>query len=290
MRVRDQGFTLVELLVALVMGSFILTAVYQTILTTQRNSAALSERIDVQQNVRLAAHYITSTLRELDASDQDLVIIGSDAIRFRSMRWAGVLCADPVTAGADVSMPVRRAPFYGTRDPVAALDSVLVFRDGEVTNRTDDRWLAGGVQQVGNGACADGSPATILRVRINAASGGNDSALVGVTSGAPMRGFQIEDLMLFESNGRWWLGQRTADRGGKWTDTQRLVGPLQSGGLAFAYFDANGAPTAVPTEVAGVGLTVRGESRGRARASDRSMSHVRDSIETGIALRNNRRF
>ena len=49
MRLRSEGFTLVELLVALVMGSFILTAIYQTILTTQRNSAALAERIDVQQ-------------------------------------------------------------------------------------------------------------------------------------------------------------------------------------------------------------------------------------------------
>ena len=57
-------------------------------------------------------------------------------------------------------------------------------------------------------------------------------------------------------------------------------------GLAFSYFDINGAPLAFTTEIASVGVTGRGRSANQ--VSGRGF--LQDSIVTRVALRNNERF
>lgn len=290
MRISHRGFTLVEMIVALVLGAMVLTAVHRLLISSQRSSQVLAQRIDVQQNIRAAVTYLSGTLRELDASDGDILTLSSTAMRLRAMRWSAVLCADPVLVGIALQMPIRTAPLLGMRGPDDGLDSVLVFRDGRVDTRMDDRWLVGGVTDVAPGTCFDGSDAILLNVQINAASGGNDSALVGVTSGAPMRGFQIELLSLYpRSDGRAWLGQSIADRSGSWTGVQPLIGPLENAGVSFTFFDAADVPTTDRLLVASVGVVVRGESTTLAHVAG-SVDYVRDSLSTRVALRNNRRY
>lgn len=288
----NRGFTLVELLVALVIGTVVLGGAYRTLTSSQQTSRALTQRIDVQQNLRAGVQYLAAMLRELNSADGDLVVADDTEIEFRSMYWTGVLCDDPVPNGITaVDLPIRRSVLFGVRDPDAALDSILLFREGDPNIRTDDRWLAGGLTGAQAGTCDDGAPANLLTVVINAASGGADSALTGVLSGAPLRGFQMEELSLYQaSGGRWWLGRRMADCGGAWSGMQTVAGPLTGSGLRLQYFDGDGNPTADRLQVASVGLSVRAESRETARLSTGSIGHVRDSLVTRVALRNNPRF
>ena len=285
-----RGFTLVEMMVAFVLSGMVLISIHQLLLASQRSSQLLVQRIDVQQYVRSAVNYLSGSLRELNATDGDIVSLSPTSMRFRSMQWSGVLCADPVLVGTDLEMPIRTAPLFGMRGPDAALDSVLVFRDGDIDTRMDDRWLSGGITGVDTGICADGSTANMLTVRISTASGGADSALVGVTSGAPMRGFQIEYLSLYTMiGGRVWLGQSFANRSTSWTGVQPLIGPLATAGVTFTFFDAAGVPTADRLQVASVGIVVRSESTTLAHVAG-DVDYVRDSLSTHIALRNNRRY
>lgn len=286
-----RGFTLIELLIALVLLSLVGVALYNGIVGAQRVSKAQVERIDVQQTTRAAAYYLSGALRELNANDGDILVAGPDQMRFRAMRWARVLCSPVTVVGGRIAFVVRNDFVVGQRGPDAALDSIFLFADGDIATRGDDQWLVGGMRTVGSAAvCSDGlTPGTALSAEITAGSGGNAAAVAGVTSGSPIRGYQLEEVSVWTQGGANWVGRRTMDRGGTWTATEPLVGPVQAQGLSFTYFDNGGAATATLTNVAAVGLTIRGRSTGVARASG-TIGFVRDSIITRVALRNNRRY
>ncbi len=287
-----RGFTLVELIVALTLGALVAAGAYRAIVGTQRVTQAGAQKVDIQQNLRAGATYMTSVLRELDATDGDINVATATRLRFRSMRWVGVLCDAPAKKGAtSVVLTIRSGSVFGLRAPSAVEDSSLVFADGDPGTRADDVWLIGAVTGQSGGVCSDGSAASDLTVEITGASGGQAAALATVTAGAPVRGFQAEDLSLFQAaDSRWWMGQRTANRSGSWTAVRPLVGPLSATGLAFTYHDTTSAVTGVLTAIASVSIIMRGESERLVRGLGGSVDYARDSIITRAALRNNARF
>ncbi len=289
--INRRGFTLIELIMALALGAVVAAAMLQVLVGTQRATHAGMQKIDVQQNLRGGVGYLTTIIRELDAAEGDIGVATPTRFQFRSMRWAYPLCADPSAgAGSTVLLTLDAASAYGLRTPDAVLDSVLLFAETDPSKRSDDSWLLGEVTAVGNGALTDGSAATTLTVEITAASGGQAGAIANATSGAPIRGFQWEEISVFQgARGRWWMGQRTANRAGAWTPVQALAGPISVGGLTLQYFDSTGTATAVPTDIASIAVTLRAESPSRVRKLG-SPDYARDSLLTRVALRNNPRF
>lgn len=298
-----RGFTLVELLVAMTVGTLIMGAIYQSLIGIQRLMATHSERIEVQQSLRAGAFYITRALRELDASGGDIEIANSDQIRFRGMRWSSMVCATPAILGGTVQLLIRDAMTMGSRAPDATLDSVLVYYQGDVNDADDDAWMYATMSATSaNAACTGGGGATDIRVTARAQTlyANTASPLVvtagtaltmiasGVYDGAPIRGFQQEELDVFNYwNGRPWIMQRLATNSGGWNAWQGLLGPLQTtNGLELTYYDASGAVTAVLTNIASVGIELRAESNRAAYTSGGTIDNIRDSIVTRVALRN----
>lgn len=288
---RRGGFTLVEMMVAVLLGGIVAAAGYAVLVSTQRTTQLLAERIDLEQNLRVAVTYLSGAIQELDATDGDILALASDAIRFRRTQWTGVVCMTPVANGSGVKISIETDRYFGMRDPDPTLDSLLIFSAGDPTTGSDDRWLTGAVYAIGNGTCSDGSAAKNLNVMISSASGGATAAVAGVAVGAPIRGFQVEDLSLVERDGgRRWLGQRMADRSGGWTTVQPLIGPLSPAGFEVTFRNATGAATTDLDQVVSVDLTVRGESRRPVRSGVGTVEYLRDSRSTRITLRNNARF
>lgn len=287
---KRQGFTVVELLVVLVLGGLVAAATLRTLVASQQTSTAMAQRMEVQQSTRTGVQYLTSILRELNTRDGDIISMDSGAIRLRAMRWTGLLCITPVSVSGNVVMGIRRSPFYGVRAPDPVLDSLLIYRDGDPETSADDRWLVAGLTASAPSTCADGTPSFLLTLTVTAASGGADSALTGVISGAPIRGFQMEDLELYQSTGdRWWLGHKTANRAGAWTTMQPILGPLASGGLRLSPLDSLGNPVGTTTGIASIKVVVAAESRQRARGGTGTIDFLRDSLVTQVAVRNNPR-
>jgi prepilin-type N-terminal cleavage/methylation domain-containing protein len=280
---RNRGFTLVEMVVVLALMGIVMGALYQSIVATQRTTSAQFQRIDVQQTTRAAAMYVSNMLRELDAADDDILLSQATSLRFRAMRWTGVLCTVPVENAGEVQFTVRRQLLFGIRGPDAALDSILLWLDDPL-NGTDDKWLYGELQSSVAGVCDDLSAGTTLRVDIRAPE--DNPTAMDVKLGAPVRGFQIEEISLYQVGAEYWLGRRTANRAGVWEVVRPLVGPLTDNGLAFSYFDVNGALPALTTQIASIGVTVRGRSA--RQVSGRGF--LEDSIVTRVTLRNNARF
>jgi hypothetical protein len=115
--------------------------------------------------------------------------------------------------------------------------------------------------------------------------------LARVTTGAPVRHFEVIRILLYGSDrSEQWLGARTYQkRSGTWSGTQPVVGPLSAEGLELAYFDQTGAPTADPSRVARIGITVQSRS-GRPVQSGSGQAFLLQTLVTHVALRNNSRF
>ena len=289
--INRRGFTLIELIIALALGALVGAAVLQAIVGTQRSSQAGLQRIDLQQNLRAGMGYITSVVRELNAADGDIGAATPTLLRFRGMRWASPLCSPPVVAGgASAFLLINSNAVYGLGTPDAASDSLLVYAEGDPGTRADDTWLVGEVASLGTATCTGGASALRLSARITAATGGIP-ALAGVTSGAPLRGFQWEELSVFQgAEGRWWIGRRTASRSGGWTAVEPLVGPITAAGLALQYYDSTGAVTATLANIASIAVTLRAESMSMVRTRPGDIDFARDSLLSRVALRNNPRF
>ena len=290
-----RGFTIIEVLVALVLLGLVSAALYRVLVNNQRLYMAQTQRIDLSQNIRAASTILPAEFRELDASEGDITAMSATSISMRAMRWLGFACNLPALGGAlnAVSVVVRGgAPgqplFFGARGIDNSKDSLLIYYDGNVNSRTDDFWATASITAAPNGQnCNDGTNGQRLLVNINLLGLGPNVA-GAIPLGAPIRGFERVVYQLYQAPGdtSWYVGFQPAGQ-----SMQPLIGPVLANGLTFQYYDANGAVTAIKNQVARIDITVRARTVSAVRAGGQAAAAtVVDSVVTSVALRNNRRF
>ena len=293
-----RGFTMVELLVAMVLLGLVSAALYRVLVNNQRLYMAQTQRIDLSQNIRAAANILPAELREIDAADGDIIAMAPDRLEIRAMRWLGFTCVAPVMGGGlnGITMVIRGGDvgqplFYGARGMNVVSDTMLIYYDGDQTTRNDDYWARGtftGVAPVVQNC--PGLPVqtgrlvtfnlNLLGLGVNAAG--------AIPVGAPVRGYEHVIYQLYKPAGdtSYYIGFQPA--GGT---MQPLVGPVLTNGLTFQYYAADGSVTAVKNQVARVDITVRARTVSAIRGGGQApAATVVDSISTSVALRNNRRF
>jgi hypothetical protein len=289
---------MVELMIALIMASVLCFAVLKIFMTTQRFSDALAQKVDVQQNLRAAMAILPSDLRQLDAADGDIKAMSATSITIRAMRQVGVVCTVPIPALPAGPFPgvktivVRRPLYSGSlfQAPNGVnYDSVFVWNEGNSAIRTDDGWWPGRVTLVSSAVnCLDGSPGQQLTVSVNAPV---PNLAGGVPLGAPVRGFETVTYSLIQAADTRWYLNITTNNGAGTTGPTPIVGPLAGAtGVAFTYFNAAGAVTAVPAQVAQIGLVIRGQSLRQVHLPGPMVGFKAESLSTTITLRNNPRF
>jgi prepilin-type N-terminal cleavage/methylation domain-containing protein len=282
-----RGFTLVELLIGLVLMGIVSAGIYRVLVTNQQIYQAQTQRIEMQQNIRAAAAILPAELREISASEGDIIAMSATGIQIRAMRQLGLLCAPPLLGGANAVLFVRQTPLYGLRD-FAGRDSIFVYYEGDDATRLDDGWVRGRITSIAPGVCPDASPAWLLTTTLFFDGALNQQPVTGnILSGSPVRGFEHVTYQLYTSpaDGRRYIGMQVYSAG-----IQPLVGPLTSNGLTLAYFDSTGAATATANRVALIRMTLRAETRQAFRQLDRSLARSVDSVTTWVALRNNLRY
>lgn len=284
-RRKRAGFTLIELMVGIVLSTAVLGAVYSLLTNNQRFYRAQSQIVDVQQNIRAVGQILPSELRELAASDGDIIEMSDTALTIKAMRGFGLTCsAASPSAGTIV---LRNSLLSGYRGIDPTRDSVLVFRDGDSTRSSDDRWLHSPILSVTTAGvtCTDGAAGT--RLLLTGLVGGT-GLLDSVSLGSPVRTFEVVNYRLYQDSDRsWWLGVRTFSTSG-WSSTSPVAGPLRpDDGLTFTYMDEDGDTTADPTAVAQIELVVRGRSTQPINVKGRRPGQYEDSMTVRVALRNN---
>ncbi len=289
---KTRGFTLIEILVALILFGIVSVAIYQTLITHQRTFLAQTQRIDLQQNIRAAATILPGEFRTLDAADSDIAAMSATAITIRAIRKLGFICNPPVLGGGlgNISFTVRVQPYFGTPGGFANNDSVLVYYEGNLKSRLDDGWLRAQLKNAPSAATCPDSITTHPGWQLTMAPQfltGQLNVAGAVTNGAPVYGFQTVTYGLYATGGSYYVGDSTSGQG--W---QPLIGPLiGANGLSLSYYDSTGAVTAVRTQVAQIGLVLRAQTAVPTRpASSGTAAYQVDSVTTRVALRNNPRW
>ena len=281
-RLPGRGFTLAELLVALVVASVVLAGVCSALLWAQRFYHAQAQVLEIQQNVRVVAEVLSDEIRGLDAVDGDIIAMSDTAITFKAPRVFGATCLAPDVARG--WLVVRNSLTSGLRAMDPARDSVLVFRDGDPARSSDDRWLRGSLAATGSAACADGAAGS--RLTLGGVAGGLPQ-LDSVGPGSPVRAFEVVRYRLYDDGGgSWWLGTQSFT-GGAWSVTSPIAGPLRPrDGLALAYAGAAGEAVSSPSAVRLVRVVVRGRSSAPIRSLGRTAAAYQDSAAVAVFLRN----
>lgn len=256
MSAERRGFTLVELIIVVVLGTLVLAAAMQVLVTNQRTYTAQTAQIQAQQSTRSAMDVLFGELREISARGGDLLSMSTHSLKVRAMRKFGVVCG--VSAS---SPPVLTVTKVG--DWFAAADSVFIFADNQTNISSDDDWVDAYVTAVDTSSVTCGST-TAQRLSFGGQSGkftapGGDS----VRTGAPVRSFALYTYGLGTWNGKTYLGRLGSTGGGgllgasseKWVP---MVGPLRAtDGVEFVYLDSIGNVTTTATEVRQIRVTVR---------------------------------
>jgi prepilin-type N-terminal cleavage/methylation domain-containing protein len=276
-----RGFTLVEVLIALVIMGVVTGAIYRLLNTNQRLSLAQAEQVSVQSNVRTGSLVVPNELRELNtwlagtADRNDITVADDDGITYRAMRGLGFVCQAP-GAGA-TELRLARSNWTGLRAPDATRDDLYLFTDGDPYDDDDDTWTQVDVTAVNPSptACGAGAPGYILTV----------AAIPAVSVNTPVRLFELMRLELYAEDGEWWMGAQSVSAGE--IEAQPMLGPLTGDGFGLEYLDSNGNPTADLTAIKSIRLTVRGLTDDLVRAGGSgAMGHPEEELVTQVLLRN----
>jgi len=273
------GFTLVEILVALVIMGVVSGAVYQLLYTTQRLSRAQTEQVSLQSNVRTGSLLVPAELREINTvvggtvDQNDVLSIAADAVTYRGMRGLGTVCQAPAVNN---QIQLLRSTYSGSRDPVAA-DSLYFFIENDPDREDDDVWMPLRITSVASGAVCPGANGITLNTAANA-------AVIGLAVGTPVRIYEVMELKLHDQDGQSWLGARSISAGDA---VQPVLGPLVSGnGFALEYLDGNGVATADKTAIKSIRITVRGLTDELVRSSGTYVGHPEEVLVSQVLLRN----
>ena len=292
-----RGYTIIELLIALVLLSMVSAAIYKVLVNNQRLYLAQTQTIDLNQNMRAAVTILPAEFRELDAADGDIQAMTATSITIRAMRQLAFVCLTPPLGGGigQLTLTVRKTPMYGTRQTFNVNDSLLIYWEGNPLTRADDQWLLGQIKTVVAGAvCNQDTLAAVnqgytLTLQPQWINNPGLNVTNAITRGAPVRGFDNVTYSVYQSptDNNWYLGQTNNSAGG---GIQPIIGPLiGANGVTFSYYDSVGTVTAAPTSVAQIQILLRARTASPIRDASGVQAFKVDSIVTRVALRNNPR-
>ena len=274
----EAGVTLIELLIYMVVAGIVMASIYNLMINQSMTYTDQREITDARETVRGAAVLLTSELRQLAASDNDVYFVARDSVAVRSSYASGIMC---IRSGVD-----RRYGLYGVAGDMSYVsgDSALVFATAG-SGTADDTWRVVAMQGTQwNPAvwsmtnCAwSVAQTTDLAIQIS-----HDTSIVMI--GAPVRAFRRVQYGIYQDAGRWWLGMKVGGAASYTKLTGPLLPPGATGGLVLSYYDSSFNVTAVPANVVMIEVMIRSRSFGQSRHGG-TITNRRDSVRTKVFLR-----
>ena len=300
---KRRGFTLVELMIAIILLGIVGLAMARTMTMMLRVTSAQVQLASAEGTARTGSLAVPQEFREIGYDtipligvSTDLISIKPNRLTFRAMRGVGVTCY--VEPGGFLEFRILK-PTFGLRTPQIS-DSYRLFVEGDKNLGADDQWVSFTVTGVDNASNCGANPAIRLTLAGRPQMQLPGTGTVNVTSvyffvGGPIRWYEdmeygpIDDAV----TGRTYLGARSLNLGE--ATLKPMIGPLpDSTGFALTYYDANGVVldplTAAKIDVRSIGIAMRGSTTGPitlAGASTRTRGNA--PVTTRVALRNNLR-
>jgi len=284
------GFTLVEVLVALVLAVLLGGVIFQVVQGESRFARVQSAREEVQQNSRGALEILGTELRSVQRAG--LVSAGSNSVTFLLPRVWGVSCgktggvlAAIFPAAGGVSFDISTASGLLGDTSAAGTGKWGPSPNPVATNRATVTALTAlnpGLGVAGN-VCSIRT--TVPANGLLAAYTITGTNIPNVPAGNTLYLYQLVSYDVAQSGTEWWIRRNL---GSGTTTQQPLAGPLNgSAGLALTYYDTAGATLTPPITalatlqtVARIGIRVNTISRTQGR------TNLTDTQSTSVVLRN----
>ncbi|MHA3055623.1 prepilin-type N-terminal cleavage/methylation domain-containing protein [Acinetobacter sp. ANC 4633] len=119
MRYSQQGLTLIELMVSLVLGLIIVAAAVMLFITGQKSFALQQGAADIQDNANFALNYIVKDIRMANLNN-------SSAIMTKNLSHAGIVVATGNITGATSSTPISASTVSQTSNVNVGSDQLVI--------------------------------------------------------------------------------------------------------------------------------------------------------------------
>lgn len=246
------GFTLIDVLVAMVLFGIVGTLATRTVLGLERTLRGARDRAGIEHAFESAFTFLSSELAE--AGPGDLLVTAPESLTYRSIRSSGVAC---LIGPAEIRLLADR--LAGWRQVQAGRDSLMLYTGSDTLSNLGRGWRALPVLAVGGASCG-GRGATSIQTVLDTAS-----MILPAAPGAlvPVRTYEVMQVRLYRSTGGWWVGVRSVSTG---EGIQPMAGPFENPGSGFVYLDSTRNPTPSPAAVRSLRLTL--SSRGTGWSGD----------------------
>lgn len=273
MSVNRRGFSLIELMVALVVAGLFAALAADTTARLQLVGRARSERSGMAALLRQAAGMLRRELILLGADSVagvDHQLVASNSITFRSERGVWVVCRVSVDSIVLANGPL---PSLRSRNLSPGRDSLLLYLPGDTTN-TIDAWLplpvrAGPFVRT----CPGGGSGTLVATTLDSTT----IARHRIGSLTVARAFETSNARLYLSGTTPTLGLEELSAGGT---IQPVAGPLIPG-VGLSLVSLLKGPV-----VSDYDLTLRAMSSGELAVGPGQVPSATDSIRIMVPLRN----
>jgi prepilin-type N-terminal cleavage/methylation domain-containing protein len=272
---RRRGFTMIEVIVGMVVGSIVIGSVVQVMIVQGKSYRKQREILDIRETARQAAALLAWDLRQSTVGGAPLAAIAGNSVTLRSPRAIGMVCNKHATLPR-YGLWKTGGNFLATAD-----DTAVVYAVGRDVWKTLKITAVGTPAAMGVTTCAWAgarAPDIVVEFAVNTKT---DTSWIKV--GAPFRSFRRVQYAEYQANNRWWLGRKI----GNSPSFEQLTGPLRppgNNGLSFTYYDTLGAVTANPAALGSVAFTLRTESF-KSTYVDQTFDYQRDSLTTRVAVR-----
>lgn len=302
-RAQRPGFTLPELMIAMVLTSLVMGTLITVIVRQQRFYRGATEVIDTRSQTRQAINLLPNDLRMLSSNLGDLVTMRDSSVEINATVGSAVACRVGLLSITLPPLNAVNGPFTSWTAPPRVGDAAHVYIDTLGTFRVHEITAVDS-----NTVQCPGGPGTFLDAVADAGKWRYQLVLspaptvTDQVAGAPVRITRRVRYSLYQSptDRQWYLGYR--DQTAVATGLNPVLNPVQpvsgpyrpyatdgTSGIRFLYFTSTGVQTAVPSQVARIDVAVRATTAGQIHIAgmrtdaDKRRSHT-DSLS--IALRN----
>lgn len=284
-----RGFSLVEMIVAVLLACTIAAAAVDSLVTQQRSFAAAARAGAARNALHQGADVLSAELHAVSPRDGDIYLAQPDKIEFRMLLGASVLCTIALTRDAATLPPLRAASALGLTAWVAIPqrgDTVLAF-DPAGPGPADDRWtrhvLSADPSSGASCPLASGFTASAAEAAAGWAISLAPPLSATVPVGSPIRFVRRARFELYRAaDSRWYLGflDCLPTRATPCAIVQPVAGPFDPGGVHLTFLDSLGAPS-VPAGTALVTIDLHASAAGRTPGAP----PWHDSLRSAVAFR-----
>jgi prepilin-type N-terminal cleavage/methylation domain-containing protein len=303
MRLNRSGFSLVELLAALVISGVLAAATFRLLDRSQRHARGIAQAADERAQLAVAAFATEGELQGVSPGDGDLLAGSDSAIAYLGDVGSGVACAlTPTSVLLPPSILSSGAMLTWWNTSPQAGDSLMIYDEGTTLATSDDRWSRSAVAAVAPLVNACIHTAFLDSIADLGAIGWRITTTTPLSPtiplGAVVRVARPQRFALYRSGAEWMLGWTEWNSAlAGWNTIQPVAGPLlpfagapATSGVRLRWLDSLQAPVSpLPSSHAStLALSLGATTRLQVRMDGVSRGARRDSVGRRVALRNAR--